>query len=569
MKIQGKVHVSVFLLMIFLSVIFVIYPVFFSKSGVLVVSVSEDSACQESLTEGSVITSVNGRKVASVEGFYQEIEKRGESYNFIVDGNPRMCAVPADKELILEVASLKENPIIFGLSLNGGKKIILKPIGATPMGDVQIISDKISERAKIIGVSEFKIEAGDKIELSFTPSDESKIKKIIEPGIVNFGLIQKVKLKNGVSTIQLSESKYEFQVDNGTVVFQGSSFGEGDSLTVDGVDFKIDKIEANETDFLMNVLEDGDIITALTGSGNSNIFRQGGLYGFMFQVELTAEGSEKFEKVTKNQESTINSLGEPYLKEPMIVSIDGKEFLRMPVSGSDAGQKVSRLIVFGFEKDRKMAEDKMATLVAFLNTKRIGELQIIGEEQLTRDKSFLNMSSLGIFSFIVIASVVTFLRNKQPLNFVVSLGVLTLVTLVVVAASIFKVVLFVAVSSSVVFIILQKDSFKNKLGYLTVFTLFLVSFNLFIIKVIVDNKFLVGVLLATGINSILFLFNNINIKKDRLGNLDLYIVLGLGILLIVSFFAIDSFKTISMIGAFGILVGLGFSEQLYEYFKKG
>lgn len=568
MKNIKNIHLAIFGLFLLLSLFLISKPLIFKETGVMIFSVPEDGPCNDILLENSIITSVNGVGVENSVNFYKALESGHKNYNFMINGNPRSCEVPENSSLVIEVANIEKDGIKFGIDMVGGSELTLIPKSDLTSSEIEVNIDQINQRAEIIGVSGFSLENNGNIKISYIESDDYNVKQIIRPGVMEFKLPQKIRIKNGTGKIKFSDDAYEFEYKGDHIIFRNETFRENDYFMIEAVKFEVDSLLNNETTLLMNVFE-GDDLSVMEDSEFSRVSKiNNNAYQFLFQVELSPTGSEVFEKVTKNQELVITNFGESILKEQMIIFIDGKEFVWFPIFDIDAGKKISVLNIFGVEITKDEAERKMNYLNALMSSKDIDEFSV-ESRSVEGDLTLLKIYSIGTLALLVIAPAVIFLKTKDMKSslLVFGLPIATIVLLFGIISS--KVLIMLGMVLSIFFVVLSKELDK-KIGYLGMFLLFVISFGFFVNSPVVDYN-LLGAFLAFSLIAafeFIVMFNVLKfVKKDLLVKINWYFIVFLSIVLVAMFFLVKDLKGFSMTLSAGVLLLLGFTKPIAKYFK--
>ena len=167
--------------LVLLALVLLVYPMILKTSGVIVTDIPEDSPCQEIITKGSVITDVSGVPIQNSNDFYQAVKGLEGTVTFIINGNPRSCEIPSSSVLNVTVKDLTRKVLKFGVDIQGGTEIILKPEKDVSGSTLQEMLSTLESRAKNYGLtnSQFQIK-DDSIHVLFDPDDEIEIKKIIK-----------------------------------------------------------------------------------------------------------------------------------------------------------------------------------------------------------------------------------------------------------------------------------------------------------------------------------------------------------------------------------------------------
>ena len=94
------------IVLIFVSLIVVIYPKFSQGTGVIVTSVEKDTPCKDVITVGSIITKITDKSINNRNDFIQFSKSLKGPITLIINDNPRSCIIPENSTLNVDVKNI-------------------------------------------------------------------------------------------------------------------------------------------------------------------------------------------------------------------------------------------------------------------------------------------------------------------------------------------------------------------------------------------------------------------------------------------------------------------------------
>jgi len=147
----------------------------------------------------------------------------------------------------------------------------------------------------------------------------------------------------------------------------------------------------------------------------SRIMKQGSGYVFVVSVLLSENGGTNFAKATRGQEVVINpSTGESFLRDPLVISIDGKHVVDLPLSGMDVGKEKNDLIIWGYELTLEDANNRRLKLLSIIDSKRL-PVKLIQSEigTLPPDEFFISLPLYATVIVFIVSSLFFFARHRK------------------------------------------------------------------------------------------------------------------------------------------------------------
>ncbi|MBD3155408.1 MAG: hypothetical protein GF368_02010 [Candidatus Aenigmarchaeota archaeon] len=509
MKLSKEIRLISLGVLLLLSLVFLIYPLTVKKTGVVVVSVSEDSACEEILTPGSSITSINGNEIEDSEDFYTTIDGLSDRINLIVNGGPRVCTIEGNK-INAKVRDFEGKGLKFGIDVKDGKKIVLEA------DETKNSMEVINSRVKSYDLTNLDIQkvSDKRIGIIFGPENEEEIEEILQPGIVSAKFLKIIETENKTGELLVNNVPYEFNVNNNSIAIENQYYRINDEFILEGINIELQNVSQNYTNFYLHVFNDRDVEKDTVGQ-NKRVFQNQGSYVFVAEIGLSQTAGEKFAKVTEGQPITINPEGENYLRDPLVLMVDGEIITSVPVSSSEAGKEVERINLWGVENTREEANKKLQIITTFLKSGRLSDITILERGTSEPDKAdLINTIPYILLGTICVSGVYSFFRKKNIKLAGLTLTVLaTEILLYLGAASSPLFALFVLVTS-VTFLFVNKD-LKSWFKWISIILIIVIGFGAVVNKLIIDSYALFGVTFGLLVSLGHFIFLNEKMGKTR------------------------------------------------------
>ena len=127
LKWSKNIRVMVWVGLLVIALLVVVRSKMSIKSELVVISISEDSACRDIIKEGSSIRQINGIKLNTQEDFSRITKDLEGITTFVVDGNPRTCNIPENSPLNVIVKVVEGKWLNFGVDVDEGIMFLIRP----------------------------------------------------------------------------------------------------------------------------------------------------------------------------------------------------------------------------------------------------------------------------------------------------------------------------------------------------------------------------------------------------------------------------------------------------------
>jgi len=554
----GLILISVLLV---LAIGFFTYPFLIKSPGAYVTEITDDSACGDVVSIGSVITEINGERIQNTGDFSSITKGLTGRIQLRVNEGPRVCNIEENQTIGLKVIDKEKESVELGVNIGGGKKFILS--SESPEKD----SDIMQKRFISHGMENVKLEENGNLELIFDPKDETLVRKFLEPGKVNAKLFKYIELENRTGDFSLNEKNYEIEFVDNEIEIEGDRYQTGDKFSIDGIDIEVSNITENITSLYLDVFN-GMEIQVLEDTQSKRVVKNQGRYVFVLGVSLSDKAGENFAKVTKDQPTRINPQGENFLEDPLLVMVDGEVFTSFPISSAYSGQEITQLNVWGVENNQEEAREKLKTLSTFIESGELSEIEILEvTETEPGNRWLLNTGIYIAVGLFVGLGIYGFIRGKNIKSVAVISGIF-LTELMILVGALSSPTLVVVLLISSITLTAFKGEFNNWIKWSAFGILFTISFGGAVNKIVLDTYSLTGSIFGLTLSSLYLIFLNEFTKKSRkkyekFVKLSWKVSLGLSLGLLIVFLLQD-YKNFAIVSAIITITGLIITKAGYS-----
>ena len=287
----------------------------------------------ENIKDGEILKEINGVKINYIEDWEKIRYDLLPSKVVRIKTDKKEYVFQVNKELEINVKEVSRSNIRKGLDLEGGTRILLKPIGETKASDQDIknLIDVISDRLDIYGLADKRIRAAD------VEND-----KLI---LIEIAGVSKEEVEDFIAT----QGKFEAKIGNETVFTGG-----------------------NDVPFVCK--DDG----TCSGVRRCDLASEG-QYGcrFEFSIKLSTDAAKRHAEITKKLDVVGGSgLGsDGYLSKPLELYLDGELIDSLQISSSLKGSETTDILISG----SGFGENQNAALNdALLNMEKLQTVLITG-----------------------------------------------------------------------------------------------------------------------------------------------------------------------------------------------
>ncbi len=336
------------LILLAVSIFFVLSPLAFRKSGVVVTSVRNDG-CGD-LSEGDVITQIGGKVVKSAEEFNNFVSgvERDRYYPMVVNNGPGGCTALSDGDIVVGVTDMVSSGLRFERSIGGGVEMTVVPDTMLSESELQETKEIIQSRMAALGIIDGTVEVeNEKFIISSSPNKNLGL--LIKKGRIEGVIRQTLEVRNGNSEVKIGSSRYSIGFLNGIIIVNGSEIEVGGEFYLENVKFVF--VNGTNTSLVLNslIFDNDNIIGEIEGADSVSFEPSVNLYRSTSPVEIDRESGEKFGKIS-NGLSTVLLGPQTFLNGVWEYYVDGKKIngIGIPILVEQAGQNISTAFIVGF-----------------------------------------------------------------------------------------------------------------------------------------------------------------------------------------------------------------------------
>jgi preprotein translocase subunit SecD len=477
--------------------------IFSQKSWLEVSFVNESANCQN-IKIGDRVTQIGGKLIYSLEDFREALQnvKRGDFVPIVSNGQPASCVAIDNKNLGFSLKEQKTKVLNFGIDIEGGTRVLLRIVGNVSGTEAQEVSKILTERLNTYGLSDVKVlpVAQDLIQIEAAGLTEDDIRNfLIKQGYFEGKIIDTITLTNGKGNLVFNGTEIPFEISNNTITILNQTFNITDSFYIDGIKYEI--INKTEDNVIMaaNIFTAKDIENIFTDVQRNYIVRYGDGYRFVFTIQISKEGAERFALVTKGQ-PTYYSGGQLYIRPKLVLYLDKKPITDLNIVSSIAGEPVTTPSIEGWRKTLEEASLEKLRLQSILKSGSLPvELKIERVETITQTEGKKLFESTV---YILVANLIAVLllsmiryRNWRISLYILMVAICELILILGIASS--QIVAAIIIILSLVLAVVYKEV-KSLIRGLTVFVAVLISGFVVVGKWTIDIPTIAGLVSIIG-----------------------------------------------------------------------
>ena len=412
-----------------LSIGYKTYP--HGRDGVQIIYITENSPAYKILEPGDVITSVNNVNIKKLEDWNAAIQGQN-SFHLIINGEEQSFVVNnTNQTLGIHVSEIDRTNLDFGLDIKGGTRVILKPDlpkeNLTSLLMEQIIGT-LQTRANLFGLREISIKELSDLEGSrFVQIEASGLgSEIVNTLLTRTGsfkgkITKPAYIQNNKAILILGdkpEDKHELPIENQTLLVNNQKIKINDTFEYDEIKFQYLIYQQDQILLLAEVYEGDDVQQIFADAQSSGIAKtdpeigdpEG--YNFFFTVLISADGAERFRKVT----SGIPSTGRYLTNSEIFLYLDGNLITQLNIASSLGGQAYTTPQIQGFRETRDGAREETVLIQSVLKSGEIpAKLEVVSTDIISPTLGASFLQSIGFVALLGILSVfiAVFVRYRK------------------------------------------------------------------------------------------------------------------------------------------------------------
>jgi len=477
--------------------------IFFQTSWLEVSFVNESANCQN-VKVGDRITQISGKVISSLEDFREALEnvKKGDFVSIVSNGQPASCVAIDDKNLGFSLKEQKTKVLNFGIDIEGGTRVLLRIVGNSTATQAQEIAKILTERLNAYGLSDIKVlpVSEDLIQIEAAGLTEDDIRNfLIKQGYFEGKVVDVISLMNGKGSIVFNGTEIQFEISNETIKILNQTFNISEGFYIDGIKYEIVNKTEDKVIIAANVFTAKDIENIFTDVQRNYITRYGDGYRFVFTIQISKEGAERFALVTKGQ-PTYYSGGQLYIRPKLVLYLDKKPITELNIVSNIAGEPITTPSIEGWRKTLEEATLEKLRLQSILKSGSLPvELKIERVETITQTEGKkLFESTIYILAANLVAvlalSMIRY-RNLKTSLYILMVAVSELILILGIASS--QIVAAIIIFLSLILAIVYKET-KSIIRALTIFVAVLISGFVVVGKWTIDIPTIAGLVSIIG-----------------------------------------------------------------------
>lgn len=570
-----------FIAIVVLSVIaiyLVVSPAFMKPAGATITFVDPESTCSPSV--GTLVNQIEGNIITSVKDFDRALsdKKAGQVLTMVIDSKPTRCTVLRDGYIGIFVGSREVKALKFGIDIEGGARVLLQAKDKTTPEQIEKSIGILNNRINFYGLSDVKISPiGEniiQIEMGGATGEEVQA-FIAKQGKFEGKLQETIGLRNGTGNLIFDGNIFPLEKTDGEISFNNASYSVGESFVIDGIKFEYVNATNESVVLHANIFTGEDIVAVFTDPQSSIIRPADGGYEFVFSVQISQGGAQKFAKATKGQPTVIRGGGN-YIAPQLVLFLDSQKVSELNVAAGLAGQAVTTVSINGFRDTRDEAATERLRLETILRSGSLPlEFEVVKVDTVTQTagKQLINSIIFVTIAIAIAVSAIIFFRYRDlkiagPM-IALSLGEVLLL-LGVAASQVFAALVIIFALA----IAILKKEVLGMIGWMTVLVMIIVAVTVTVAQWTLDIAAIAGLIaiLGTSVGQMIImtdqLLKNVDVPvRERyrsalslIWNSAATVVFAMIPLLLIGVGALKGFAIATIIG---VLIGLLITRPAY------
>jgi len=398
MAIVMKIRTIILLVFVIVAVYFLVSPMVFKRTGVIVTSVDNESKCN--VKKGDIITEVSNVIVKNRDDFIQAISsaKAGEYITMRVNGGPGGCVAIRDGYVGINVTDIPSRQLKFGIDIQGGTTLTLKPGRELTEDEMRKTVEILEKRIQVFNLPDTSLSSDGVVNISTIWPE--KISLLTGVGKFEAAILEEIKLQNSSGKITIGDTSYQIKLIDSNLTINDSTYKINDDFLIDNTEVKIKNITNDSVIFEVKIFENKDIVKVFS-KGSVSYNPNARVYEFMIPVEISDSASDRFTKVVKNMPKTV--LGNRIIVNGFLVYyLDDELISRLNIPFELAYQKVKQINIIGFsESSSDASSTKLKVLSAIESEILPASLEIVGTKEY---KPRLREFSIGLFAGVYVVT---------------------------------------------------------------------------------------------------------------------------------------------------------------------
>lgn len=367
-------------------------------------------------TDREHIFKVNSQDITTTDNFYNAVEavQPGETFRIITDKQTYVLIKQNESSAGITVTNAPSSNIKKGLELQGGTRVLLRPVGKANDQDIKDIIDTMSERLNVYGLTDLTIKSASDLEGN----------KYIVVEIAG-------ATKEEVKELIAKQGKFEAKIGNETVFIGGNR------------------------DITFVCRNDG----TCSRISQCSAAQEGYYCRFEFEISLSAQAAKRHADITKDLGINLSSSGQRILSENLDFYLDDKPVDSLQVDAGLKGQEATRVTISGPGTGRTTKEaqqnaianrNKLQTIL--LTGSLPTQLEIVKLDTISPSlgKSFVdNILLIGLLATLIVALIILIRYRRLKIAIPMIVTILSEIYIILGLAALFKYNLDVAAIAAI------------------------------------------------------------------------------------------------------------------------
>jgi len=318
--------------------------------------------------------------------------------------------------------------------------------------------------------------------------------------------------------IRFGNKTYNITINQDQIILQGRNYSANSTFLLDGQKFEVVSVNKSSVVLYAGLFTGEDIVNVLTDSQNSRVAPSGGLYEFVFGIQISKESAQRFAKLTQGQ-PLVRTATTTYIEPKLVLFLDDKLITELNVVSSLAGQAVTTAVITGTQNSFEEAVQEKLKLESTLRSGSLPvklELARVDTITQTAGRDLINSTIFVALAGVIAVSAIVSYRYRDY-KIVIPMIVISLSEILIVVGMATSQILAGVVIAIAVLIGVLKREVVGIVGWVTLLVMIMVSSAIVISTWTIDIPVIAGLIaiLGTGVNQMIIMTDQLFREKGK------------------------------------------------------
>jgi len=308
----------------------------------------------------------------------------------------------------------------FGLDIEGGVRAVIQPENDSTNATIDDIISTLTTRINVYGLREASFrpmfyEKKGFVEISMAGGNIEELKDLLErQGRFEARIPIVVKLTNGSGSI-IIDKKHDISLIDNKIKIDSLEIEDDKNIVLDNISLHV-KIYGNIINFSALAFSGDDVKVVYFDPQRSRVTAVTGGYEWMFQIQLSQEGANRFYRVVKNIPVYTDISGKRYLESKIEFYLDNNFISSLNIAADFKEKPITDPSIQGYASTINEAKNEKLKLQSILKSGSLPtKIEIVQLETISPNLGFgfLKNAVVAAFAAMLAVSALIFARYRR------------------------------------------------------------------------------------------------------------------------------------------------------------